>query len=118
MDKIIIKEYNKTILVWLGLILCLWAIIFFFLIGVYATFWSVPEKRAEIVVLTDQRDIWQCRAKELEEYIETRDGQYRVATKFDNLFMMIADPNQVMDMEGLEQYIKDRKDFYKKVKTD
>ena len=81
-------------------------------------FGACLKKKAAIVVLTDQRDTWQCRAKELEEYIETRDDQYRVATKFDNLFMMIADPNQVMDMEGLEQYIKDRKDFYKKVKTD
>lgn len=113
MDKLIIKEIIKTRLVWLGLFLCSAAIMIFCVIGVYDAFWNVPGKRVEIAELTDQRDVWQARAKELDKYIETRESQYRVATKFDNLFMLVADPNQVMDFEALDEYVKSRKEFFK-----
>jgi len=39
---------------------------------VYDTFWNVPDKLAKIEQLTDQRDRWQTRAMELEQYIKTR----------------------------------------------
>ena len=80
--------------------------------GVYQTFWSVPEKKTEIAELTRERDVWESRAKELDRYVAEQDKIYRVATKFDNFFMMIADPDQVINMECLEEYIKDRKEFY------
>jgi len=112
MDEIIIKEIIKTRLVWIGLFLCSAAIMIFCAIGVYDVFWNVPAKRAVIAELTEQCNTWQGRAKELEKYIEVREGQYRVATKFDELFILIADPNQVMDFEALDQYIKNKKDFF------
>ena len=112
MDELIIKEIIKNRLIRIGLLLCLAAIAFFCVNGIYA-FWNVPGKRAEIAELTTQCDVWRDRAKELEKYIEVREDQYRVATKFDQLFMLVADPNQVMDMEGLEEYIETRKEFFK-----
>jgi len=112
MDEIVIKEIIKTRLVLIGLFLCSAAIIIFCVIGVYDAFWNVPAKRATIAELTGERDLWQCQAKELERYIETREEQYQVAMKFENLFMLIADPNQVMKFEDLDQYIKNKKDFF------
>ena len=76
-----------------------------------------PERNAEIAELQTQGDVWQARAKELEKYIETREGQYRVACKFDKLFMLVASPSQVLDFEALEEYIKSKKAFFKPVKT-
>ena len=76
-----------------------------------------PERNAEIAELQTQGDVWQARAKELDKYIETREGQYRVACKFDNLFMMIADPDQVINFEALDGYLKTRKEFFEPVKA-
>ena len=114
MDEIIIKEMIKNKVKRIGLLLCSAAILIFCIIGISDECWVVPAKRAEIVKLTGQRDIWQARAKSLDKYIETREGQYRVAVKFDRLFFMAADPNRVMDFEAIEELIKDRKGFYVK----
>jgi len=103
---------NKDKLILCGLLLT--SIMVFFFIGVYDTFFNVPAKNAKIAGLTDQRDTWHARCKYLEKYIEDREGKYRVAVKFDHLFMLAADPNQVMDFEAIEELIKDRKDCYKK----
>jgi len=76
-----------------------------------------PERNATISELQTQGDVWQARAKSLDKYIETREGQYRVACKFDNLFMMIADPDQVINFEALDGYIKTRKEFFEPVEA-
>ena len=89
----------------------------FFLNGVYCAFWNVPAKRTQIAELTDSRDAWQARAKELEKYIEVREGQYRVATKCSQFFMMIANSKQILGMEGVEELIKSKKAFFKPAKT-
>lgn len=112
MDEMIIKEIIKDRLVLLGLFLCSAAIMIFCVIGVYDAFWNVPAKRATIAELTDQRNTWQCRVNELERYIDEREEQYQVAMKFEDLFMLIANPNQVMKFEDLDQYIKNKKDFF------
>jgi len=75
-----------------------------------------PERNATISELTTERNVWQARAKELDQYIEIREGQYRVACKFDKLFMLVASPSQVLDFEALEEYIKSKKEFFKPVK--
>lgn len=113
MDELIIREIIKTMLIWAVLFLCSAAIMIFFMIGVYDAFWNVPGKVARIAELTTQRDVWQARAKELDKYIAEQDKKYRVATKFDQLFMLVADPGQVMDFENLNEYIKNKKEFYK-----
>lgn len=116
MDELIIKEMIKKNIALIVMFLFSAAIMIFTVIGVYDAFWNVPAKCEKIAELTDERDLWQARAKELEKYVETREGQYRVATKFDNLFMLIAEPNQVMDFEALDGYIKSRKAFFVKAK--
>jgi len=116
MDKVILWEGAKRLAWIVGLGLISAAIMFFAVIGVYDAIWNVPAKVVEIAELTDSRDAWRARAKELDKYIETREGQYRVATKCDQLWMMVADPNQVMDFEGLEEYLKSKKAFFKRVK--
>lgn len=117
MDELIIKEMNKRAILWIIGIVCAFVVIFFTGIGVYEAFWNVPAKIVKIADLTDQRDTWRARAKELDQYIETREEQYRVAHKFDQLAMLVADPNVIMRFEKLEKYIKDRKEFFKPVKV-
>lgn len=92
-----------------GLFLVSIIIMIFFIYGVFAVCWSVPEKRVEIKHLQNRVGVWQARSVELEKAVE----DYQVAMKFENLFLLAADSNQVMDFEALDQYIKDRKDFYK-----
>jgi len=98
---------NKDKLILCGLLLTS-AVLFLEVVVVAHT------KNAKIAGLTDQRDTWHARCKHLEKYIEDREGKYRVAVKFDHLFMLAADPNQVMDFEVIEELIKERKNFYKK----
>ena len=117
MDEIIIKEMVRTKAWLIALFLCSACLTIFFVNGVYSAFWNVPKKNVEIAELTDERDHWQARAKSLDKYIETREGQYRVACKFDNLFMMIADPDQVINFEALDGYIKTRKEFFEPVEA-
>ena len=117
MDEIIIKEMVRTKAWLIALFLCSACLTIFFVNGVYSAFWNVPKKNVEIAELTDERDHWQARAKSLDKYIETREGQYRVACKFDNLFMMIADPDQVISFEALDGYIKTRKEFFEPVEA-
>ena len=76
-----------------------------------------PERNATISELQTQVDVWQARAKELEKYIEVREGQYRVATKCSQFFMMIANSKQILGMEGVEELIKSKKAFFEPVKT-
>jgi len=97
-------------------------IMFFY--GIVALTILRPERNAEIAELTDARDHWQARAKELDKYIgiqnkniATQEDKYRVACKFDHLFMMIADPDQVISFEALDGYIKTRKAFFEPVKV-
>ena len=117
MHEMIIKEMKRRAAWFIALFLCSACLTVFFVIGVYDAFWNVPAKVVEIAELTDERDHWQARAKSLDKYIETREGQYRVACKFDNLFMMIADPDQVINFEALDGYIKSRKAFFEPVKV-
>jgi len=116
MDELIIKEIiwdRVKVIIGIGVfIIC----VFFIVNGIFNTGWRIPELRVEIAELTDSRDTWQTRAKELDKYIETREGEYRVACKFDKLFMLVASPSQVLDFEALEEYIKSKKEFFKPVK--
>ena len=85
-------------------ILTVWLIVGFFIYGVWAAVWSVPDKKAEIELLQIRVDSYQAAVE-----------KYQSAMKFENLFMLVANPNAVMDFEELEGYIQDRKDFYKRV---
>ncbi len=91
-------------------------IMVFFMYGVLAAFRGVPAKRAIIAELTIERNLERDRANLLISKMVEREKQYRVAVKFDRLFMLASDPNQVMDFEAIEELIRERKDFYKPVK--
>jgi len=94
-------------------------VIFFAIIVIYQVFLGIPARKAEIAELTSQVNVWQARAKELDGYIQLRDeyiqdqeDKFKVATKFENLFMCIADPKQIMAFEELEEYIANKKEFF------
>jgi len=73
--------------------------------GILAVFWFMPAKRTEIKRLQTQN-----------EAMQSTIANYKSAMKFENLFMLVASPNDVMDFEALDKYIQERKDFYKRVK--
>ena len=66
-----------------------------------------PERNAEIAELQTQGDAWQARAKELEKAIEG----YKVAMNFEQLFLLLADHDLIIEMGELENYIKNKAEF-------
>lgn len=91
---------NESIIIVVILAIILW----FAVVGVYSLVWGSPNQKAEIYMLQTQVDNSQ-----------TAIEKYQAALKFENLFFMVADGNAVMDFEKLEEYIQERKDFYKRV---
>lgn len=75
--------------------------------GIYNTFWGVPAKVERIAILEKQVEIWRYRSAELERYVERQ----KVAIHFDQFFMMIADPDQIINMADLEGYIEEKREF-------
>lgn len=116
MNKLIINKIIKDRICLIVLILISTVVVFFVWVGVRDMVWKMPAKNSEIQRLTDLCNAKQNRIRELDKYIIDREAKYRVATKFDNLFMLIADPNQIMDFEVLDGYIKSRKAFFIKTK--
>ena len=111
---------DKAIL--FGLIAISVVIMIFAVIGVYDAIWNVPNKCTEIAELTNQLNVSQARVKELDKYVEiqnkniaTREDKYRVACKCSKLFMLVADPDQVMDFEDFEAMLRNKKQFFKPV---
>lgn len=89
-----------------------WILVGLIVTGVYQIGWGIPDRLKQIEELTLKANTWESRAKELDTYVIEQERKYKVATKFDNLFLLIADPDQVIDFEALDKYIKDRKAFY------
>ena len=75
-----------------------------FIYGIYSAFWIVPAQDIEIQNLKNHVAM-----------LKAKITQYKIAMKFENLFMLGASPNDVMRFEGLEKYIKERKEFYEKI---
>lgn len=56
-------------------------------------------------------------AKDLQiKHLEKMMDEHKVAMKFSNLFLMIANPKQIMDFTALEKLIYDKKEFHRKRK--
>ena len=68
--------------------------------GIYACCWGVPGKKAQIIEL-------QADNQELEQAIE----DYKVALNYEKLFLIMADPDQIVNFGDLEDYIKSKTDF-------
>ena len=66
-----------------------------------------PERNAEIAELTDARDHWQARAKELEVAV----SDYQVALNFERLFLLVARPDSVALLGDLEKQLENKADF-------
>jgi len=79
-------------------------IILFSIIGIIATCSTIPNQNDKIIALKQQ-------VKSLNAKIT----QYKIAMKFENLFMLGASPNDVMRFEGLEELIKEKKALYEKI---
>lgn len=58
----------------IGMFLCLCSavIMAFFFAGVYSVFKGGPEKKEIISQLTNERDVWMKRAKELDRYVRSK----------------------------------------------
>ena len=82
-------------------------IILFSIIGMIATCSTIPNQNDKIIALKQQ-------VKSLDAKI----NEYKVAMKFENLFMLGASPKNVMNFEALEAYLIERKNFYKKVNNE
>lgn len=85
--------------------------------GGYQLVVGVPEKQAAISELRGLlRNAVQENAVAVEKNrkLTVKNNRLKVAMKFDNLFMAVADPNQIMDFETLETILTNRRDFYKK----
>ena len=101
----IIRE-NTTLekAVVIGVFLAVAAVLFFAFVGVYQMAFGIPERAS----IEQRAEVGQARAMELEKVVEG----YQSALKWENLFLIVADPNSVMDFTALEEYIQDRRDFY------
>lgn len=54
-----------------------------------------------------------CNVLRQNEQLIEENARLKVAMKFDNLFMLVADPQQVMDFSALESILQNRRNFYK-----
>ena len=88
------KHESLIVIVVLG-ILC-----WFTVYGIYTSVWSVPDKKAEIISL-------QARLAES----QAENEKLKVGMKFESLFWTIADPDQIVDFEALNKYIREKQEF-------
>lgn len=82
-------------------------IMIFCIAGIYNTFWGVPAKVERIAELEKYVTVWRDRSTGLDKYIERQ----KVAMNFSNFFMMMADPDQIINMADLEGYIEEKRHF-------
>ena len=101
------KPSKSVPVIMLAMLICSCLILLFAIIGVYQAFFGVPGKKAEIQELQTISNIWQDRAVKAEATIE----EYKVAMKLEDLFLLVADPQQIMDFEALDDYIKNKAEF-------
>lgn len=71
----------------------------------------VPGRSEKITVLEQQVDVWKHRSAELEKYIEKQ----RTAFRYENLFMLAADSNDLLDFSELEEYLCEKRGLCKAV---
>ena len=74
-------------------------------LGVYDEIWELPTKRSEIYNLSQRIEILQVALKEKDEYIEKQN----TAMRFENLFLLAADQNDLLDFSELEDYLCDKR---------
>jgi len=95
---------NESLIIILFLVILSW----FTMFGIYFTFWGNPHKKAQIRQLSAEVEVWHNRAIELESAV----ADYQRALKFENLFLMVADANQVMTLDKyLQQQVDNKAEF-------
>ncbi len=94
----------------LFLLLLLSAVLTFFTVsGIYHTLFNIPRKNAEIKELLQQVEILKIHESQLQKKIE----QQRLAFRFENLFMLAADQNDLLDFSKLEEYLCEKRGLCK-----
>lgn len=88
-----------------------WLIIIFCVYGVWALFWGVPNKKVEIKQLKIERHILQDQIVTAVAKVEA----YKTAMRFENLFLLTADHNNLMDFDVLEDYLCEKRGLCKAV---
>ena len=90
---------NESLFVWLLIV----AMGFLLVYSTFQGFYNIPAKNDRIAILQAKAD----RAMELEVAV----ADYQRAMKFEKLFLMVADANQIMDFAELEHYIENKAVF-------
>ena len=94
----------------LGLSLASILIMLFFLYGIFACFWQVPHLKAKIHTLETKVELMSGQI----DYLNSEIEKYRVANNFNDLFVMLANPNQMIDMSDLNKWLRDKREFYER----
>lgn len=73
--------------------------------GGYHIIWGRHDTSAEIYSLNQRVEVLQVALKEKDEYIEKQN----TAMRFENLFLLAADQNDLLDFSELEDYLCDKR---------
>lgn len=87
-------------LVGLALMILSALIMVFCIIGIYDCFWNVPAKNGQIFKLSQNNELLLAENQKL-----------KMGMRFENLFTLFADPNQMIDFSELEKYICEKRGF-------
>ena len=83
----------------------------FFVYGQITIFWTVPEKEAEIKHLQSKMVMLETQVDSLHAAVE----QYRIAMRFENLFFLTADQNDLLDFSMLEELLCEKRGLCQEV---
>jgi len=110
MSDLVIHENDlKEKMILFTLFLLSAMLMFFVVSGIYYSFFGVPRKNAEIKELSQRIKILKIHESQLQKKIE----QQRLAFRFENLFMLAADQNDLLDFSELEEYLCEKRGLCK-----
>ena len=89
---------NESLIITLVLGVLLWFTVW----GVFLFFWDAPAKRAEIAIL---------QAENVE--LQKSNNDLKTALRFENLFLLTANQNDLLDFTELEDYLCEKRGLCK-----
>ena len=96
------KDERGWKLVGLTLMLLSAAIMVFCVIGIFDCFWNVPAKKSTIYQLTQSNELLQAENEKL-----------KTGMRFENLWLLTADQNDMMDFTMLEETLCEKRGLCK-----
>ena len=74
------------------------AIMIFCVIGIYDYFWNVPAKKSEIFRLSQNNEL-----------LQSENDKLKMGMRFENLWLLTADANDMMDFTALEDMLCEKR---------